>query len=94
MATELDPRNPFGVKAGQVWQDADPRSEGRYLKIRYVLGVHIEDTPRALCEQVNSLGSLTSDRIARVLLSRFNGNSNGCKLVRDVPEQKKDNLNA
>jgi len=74
--------NPHGVKVGQVWQDCDVRSAGRYLKIKEVVladGV-------AIVARVNSSGGAIWGKYAPrpIKLRRFQPTHTGYRLVKDV----------
>jgi hypothetical protein len=79
------PRPPV-VRPGQVWADADPRSEGRTLRVVEVTEV------RVLCEVVTQstpgeYGRHPTDtrgRLTRIALARFRPTARGYRLVQDV----------
>lgn len=58
--------NPYGVEKDQVWEDADPRSEGRKLRI-----LAVDDT-HASVQSPSGKG-----RIGRIRLDRFRPTSTG-----------------
>lgn len=65
--------NPFNVKAGQIWENCDPRNKGAYFQ---VLSVR-EDMGYAITQKQNK-------RLGKVRLIRFRPMTNGYRLVRDV----------
>lgn len=76
---------PPTVRPGQVWADADPRAEGRTLRVVQVSEV------RVLCEVVTPYteGRLpeardTRGRRTRIALDRFRPGARGYRLVQDV----------
>jgi hypothetical protein len=74
------------VRVGQVWQDNDPRENGRYLRIIDV------DASRATVRRVayNETDGIAADlpgvRATRIRLDRFRPTSAGYRLVQDAPE--------
>lgn len=62
--------NPYGVEKGQVWEDADPRSVGRKLRILEVGETH------ATVQSPTGKG-----RIGTIRLNRFRPTSNGYRLI-------------
>lgn len=71
------------VKVGQVWQDADPRDQGRYLRV-----VETTDT-HAIVMRTDRHGAVWGkERRTRIRLDRFRPTSNGYRLIQDAPEER------
>ncbi len=75
-----DPRNPFDVQVGQIWEDNDPRETDRFLRL---------DTVQLSLKQaevtvVTEFGEeLRANR--PIKLSRFHAGSTGYTLREDLP---------
>jgi len=63
------------VRPGQVWEDLDPRSQGRTIHVDCVDGDHA-------CVTDNR------GRKTRIKLSRLRPVSNGYRLIKDTPERR------
>lgn len=73
-------RNRYGdeIRQGQIWEDADPRSEGRTIRIDSVDGRY------AYCEVLTAAGgTVPKVRRARVLIDRLHANRTGYRLIED-----------
>lgn len=81
-ATVTDLPGPC-VRVGQVWQDADPRTYGRHLRVAEV------DSTHATVVHVDIAGRPVGrrERITRIRLDRFRPTSTGYRLVTDVPKE-------
>lgn len=73
---KIDNPNPYSVKAGQIWEDCDPRMNK--ARIRVLL---VREEPDYLFAVVHRLGT---DRMKRIKLNRFRPRTNGYKLIQDV----------
>lgn len=71
------------VRVGQVWQDADPRAEGRRLRVVEVGATHAAVELVAPREPVSNA---RPGRRTRIRLDRFRPTSTGYRLVKDVAE--------
>lgn len=60
------------VKVGQIWQDIDPRMEGRQIEV-----IHVGNG-FAACK------NLKTNKETRIALKRFKSNATGYKLIKDV----------
>jgi hypothetical protein len=70
------------VKVGQVWEDNDKRSKGRFIRVMRV-GLRV-----ALCGVwYDQCGRITPRRNVVIQLRRFRSNSTGYRLVQDVPAE-------
>lgn len=68
---------------GQIWQDNDPRSYGRYLKITAVDSTHATVRQVALTPQIAAV--LPGTRATRIRLDRLRPTSTGYRYVRTDP---------
>lgn len=74
------------VRVGQIWQDCDRRSPGRYLRVIDL------DAGRAVVRQIayNPVDRIAAElpgcRPTRIRLDRFRPTATGYRLVEDVAE--------
>ncbi|MDR6219015.1 hypothetical protein [Deinococcus soli (ex Cha et al. 2016)] len=83
-ATQLAQSNPYHVTAGQIWEDADPRMNGRQLQVHAISGAYAE------CYQVIKGTTLlapgehtrqNNGKPRRIRLDRFKPTSTGYRLL-------------
>lgn len=77
-------RNRYGdkIRVGQIWADADSRSEGRTIRIESVNESH------AYCEVLTAIGGgVPKIRRVRVLIDRLHPTNTGYRLIEDPEDQ-------
>ncbi|MDH6116871.1 hypothetical protein ABH930_000290 [Kitasatospora sp. GAS204A] len=70
------------VRPGQIWQDNDPRTHGRQLRIETVDTTHATAVPVAVTPQ--GAVALLPGRATRIRVDRFRPTSTGYRLIQDV----------
>lgn len=66
---------------GQVWQDNDPRAEGRYLRIVDIDASRATARPVTYDSTTGVVADLPGTRPSRIRLDRFRPTSNGYRYV-------------
>ncbi|MFJ4624268.1 hypothetical protein [Streptomyces sp. NPDC088812] len=69
---------------GQIWQDNDPRAEGRLLLVEWIGDTHATVRPVALTAADEPV-PLPGCRQSRIRLDRFRPTSNGYRYVGTTP---------
>jgi hypothetical protein len=67
--------NPFKVQSGQIWENLDPRHEGKKIQIMMVR----EDVGYAIVKRVNGM---RSGFLSRVKLNNFRPNTHGYRRIK------------
>lgn len=77
-------RNKYGdvIRPQQVWEDADPRSKGRTIRVNSIDGRY------AQCEVLTGNGGIKPKRkSARILLDRLHPTATGYRLIENPEDQ-------